>query len=73
MKIDMTQLQHLMDRSNLGKDNTHTKTWYSDNIDYYKIEHVINKCLDLYLQLLNGQEIRGSSTCSFQILTNMKN
>ena len=52
MKIDVTQLQHLMDRSNLGKDNTHTKTWYSDNIDY-KIEHVMNKCLDLYLQLLH--------------------
>ena len=52
MKIDVTQLQHLMDRSNLGKDNTHTKTWCSDNIDY-KIEHVINKCLDLYLQLFH--------------------
>ena len=51
MKIDVTQLQHLMDRSNLGKDNTHTKTWCSDNIDY-KIEHVMNKCFDLYLQLL---------------------
>ena len=52
MKIDVTQLQHLMDRSNLGKDNTHTKTCCSDNIDY-KIEHVMNKCLDLYLQLLH--------------------
>ena len=72
MKIDVTQLQHLMDRSNLGKDNTRTKTWRFDNIDY-KIEHVMNKCLDLYLQLLHGQEIQGSSTCSFQILTNMKN
>ena len=71
MKIDVTQLQHLMDISNLGKDKNHTKTWCFDNIDY-KIEHVMNKCLDLYLQLLHGQEIRGSSTCSFQILTNMK-
>ena len=53
MKIDVTQLQHLMDISNLGKDNTHTKTWCSDNIDY-KIEHVMHKCLDLYLQLLHG-------------------
>ena len=53
MKIDVTQLQHLMDISNLDKDNTHTKTWRSDNIDY-KIEHVMHKCLDLYLQLLHG-------------------
>ena len=53
MKIDVTQLQHLMDRLNLGKDNTHTKKWSSDNIDY-KIDHVMNKCLDLYLQLLHG-------------------
>ena len=51
MKIDVTQLQRLMDISNLGKDNT--KTWCSNNIDY-KIEHVMNKCLDLYLQLLHG-------------------
>ena len=49
----MTQLQYLIDRSNFGKDNTHTKTRCSDNIDY-KIEHVMNKCLDLYLQLLHG-------------------
>ena len=49
----MAQLQYLMDISNFGKDNTHTKTWYSDNIDY-KIEHVMNKCLALYLQLLHG-------------------
>ena len=53
MKIYVTQLQHLMDGSNLCKDNTHTKTWCSDNIDY-KIEHVMHKCLDLYLQLLYG-------------------
>ena len=72
MKVDVTQLQYLMDRSNFCKDNTHTKKWCSDNIDY-KIEHVMNKCLDLYLQLLHGEEIQGSSTCSFQILTNMKN
>ena len=52
MKIDVTQLQHLMDRSNLGKDKTYTKTWCSDTIDY-KIEHVMNKYLDLYLQLLH--------------------
>ena len=25
MKVDVTQLQYLMDRSNFGKDNTHTK------------------------------------------------
>ena len=71
MKIDVTQLQHLMNESNLGKDNNHIKTWCSDNIDY-KIEHVMHKCLDLYLQLLHVYEIRGLSTCSFQILTNMK-
>ena len=53
MKIDVTQLQYLMDRSNFDKDNTYTKTWCSDNIDY-KIEHIMNKCLDLYLQLLRG-------------------
>ena len=53
MKIDVNQLQYLMDRSNFGKDNTHTESWCSDNIDY-KIEHVMNKCLDLYLQLLHG-------------------
>ena len=53
MKNDVTQLQHLMDESNLDKDNTHTKTWCFDNIDY-KIEHVMHKCFDLYLQLLHG-------------------
>ena len=34
MKIDMTPLQYLMERFHLGKDNTHTKTWCSDNINY---------------------------------------
>ena len=37
----------------LGEDNTHTKTWCSDNIDY-RIEHVIHNCLDLYPQPLHG-------------------
>ena len=53
MKIDVAPLQNLIEESHLDKDNTHTKTWYSDNI-YYKIEHVIHKCLDLYLQFLDG-------------------
>ena len=34
MKIDVTQLQHLMDRSNLGKDNTHTKTCFPIIFDH---------------------------------------
>ena len=53
MKIDVAQLQNLIDESHLDKDNTHTKTLYYDNIDY-RIEHVMHKCLDLYLQLLDG-------------------
>ena len=53
MKIDVAQLQNLIEGSHLDKDNTHTKTWCFDNIDY-KIEHVMHKCLDLYPQLLDG-------------------
>ena len=53
MKIDVTQLQNLIEGSHLDKDNTHIKTWYSDNIDY-RIEHAMHKCLDLYPQLLDG-------------------
>ena len=67
MKIDVAQLQHLMKGSHLGEDNTHARTWCFDIIDY-KIEHVMHKCLDLYPQPLNGVEIRGSPTRSFEIL-----
>ena len=52
MKIDMAPLQNLMGESHLDKDNTHTKTLCSNNIDY-KIEHVMHKCLNLYPQLLH--------------------
>ena len=72
MKINVAPLQNLIEESHLDKDNTHTKIWCSDNIDY-RIEHVIYKCFDLYPQLLHGQEIRGLSIYSFQILINMKN
>ena len=67
MKTDVTPLQHLMKGSHLGEDNSHTKTWCSDNIDY-KIEHAMYKCLHLYPQPLHGWEIGGSPTCSFEIL-----
>ena len=67
MKIDVAPLQHLMKGSHLGEDNSHTRTWCSDNIDY-KIEHAMYKCLDLYPQPLHGWEIGGSPTCSFEIL-----
>ena len=53
MKIDVAPLQNLIEGSHLDKDNTHTKTWCSDNIDY-KIEHVMHKYFDLYPQLLDG-------------------
>ena len=49
MKIDVAPLQHLMKGSHLGEDNSHTKTWCSDNIGY-KIEHAMYKCLHLYPQ-----------------------
>ena len=67
MKIDVVPLQHLMEGSHLGKNNTHTKTWCDDNIDY-RIEQVMHKCLNLYSQPLYGWEIHGSPTCSFEIL-----
>ena len=52
MKIDVASLQNLIKESQLDKDNTHTKTWCSDNIDY-RIEHDMHKCLELYPQLLD--------------------
>ena len=53
MKINVAPLQNLMNGSHLGEDNTHTMTWCSDNIDY-KIEHVMHKCLDLYIVILKN-------------------
>ena len=67
MKIDVAPLQHLMKGSPFGEDNTHSRIWCSDNIDY-RIEHSMHKCLDLYPQPLHGKETRGSPTCSFEIL-----
>ena len=67
MKIDVTSLQHLMKRSHLCEDNTHTRTWCSDNIDY-RTKHVMHKCLDLYPQTSPWIGIRGSPTWSLEIL-----
>ena len=53
MKIDVALLQNLIEGSHLDKDNTYTKIWCFDNIDY-RIEHVMHKCLDLYPQLFDG-------------------
>ena len=52
IKIDVASLQHLMKGSHLGEDNTHTRTWCFDDIDY-KIEHSMHKCLDMYHNLCN--------------------
>ena len=67
MKIDVALLQHLMKGSHLHEDNTHTRTWCSDNINY-RIEHVMHKCLDLNPQPLPRSEIWGSPTWLFEIL-----
>ena len=71
MKIDVDPLQYLMGGSHLGKDNTHTNICCSNNIDY-RIENVMHKCLDLVSTTSPLIGNSGSSTCSFQILTNIK-
>ena len=55
MNIDISEINKnsLKLMKILGEDNTHTKTWCFDNIDY-RTEHVIHKCLDLYPQPLHG-------------------
>ena len=52
MKIDVARLQHLMKGSHLGENNTHTRIWCSNNIDY-RIEHIMHNVLTCTRNICN--------------------
>ena len=67
MKTDVAPLHYLTKGFHLDEDSIHTKTWCCNNIDC-NFEHAMHKSVDSYPQPLRGWEIRGSLTCSFEIL-----
>ena len=62
MKIDVAPLQYLMKGSHLGEDNTYTRIWCFDNINY-KIEHVMNNFLNCTHNFCNLILVVGFNYC----------